>query len=202
MKKEEVKKYKLFGGKNLLKCSNCTCGNETCNDSKYFCSNCGVWRIVLALVLLVSMYKVGFIVGAEMTNAGYTDDISSMPNYVMYKRNHTAVGTFTKGKDLDNNGCKISEAAIWSKAEARCVKLYDEAIVLVSVNGDASHSSYVMLSDDKNKLELFYSGSKEGVIVSKKSDSWVSDDGKYSVSKSTNGKFVLSVSGRVLQSQM
>ena len=202
MKKEEVKKYKLFSGKNLLKCSDCACGNETCNDSKYFCANCGIWRIVLALILLVGMYKVGFIVGSEMTNAGYTDDISNMPNYMMYKRHHIAGGMIMKGKDLDNNGCKISEAAIWSKAEARCVKLYDQAIMLVSVNGYDSHSSYVMLSDDKNKLELFYSGSREGVIVSKKSDSWVSDDGKYSVSKSANGKFVLSVSGVVIQSQM
>lgn len=201
MKKEEVIKHKTLTGKNLLKCSSCSCNSESCNDAAYFCANCGIWRIVLALILLVGMYKIGFMVGAEMANSMYADDMSASSNHMMVKR-HNKSGMMMRDKVLDSNGCKVSEAAVWSKAEAKCVKLYEEATVLTAVNGDALLASYVMLSDDKNKLELFYAGSRDGIIVSKKDNNWVSDDGKYIVSKSIVGKYVLSVSGRVVQAQM
>ena len=217
MKKEEIKKYKVFSGKNLLKCSDCACDNPTCNDGSYFCANCGIWRVLVALILLIAMYKVGFIVGRDMANAEQADNNTAQGIFIMKRHmkegmingvntmmsDKTAIGK-TPGY-TDSNGCKVTDAAIWSKMLMKCSKLYEDAVLLENVDVNSIGASYLLIADDKSKVELYFSGSKSGMVIDKKSDAsesmWTSSDNKYTVSKSSSGKYILNVSGRVTQTQ-
>ena len=217
MKKEENKKYKVFSGKNLLKCSDCACDNPTCNDGSYFCANCGIWRVLVALILLIAMYKVGFIVGHDMANAEQVDNNAMQGVYIMKRHmkegmingmntmmnDKTAVGK-TPGY-TDSNGCKVTDAAIWSKMLMKCSKLYEDAVLLENIDGNSLGASYLLISSDKGKMELYFAGSKSGIILdnipSVSESGWVSSDSKYNISKSSSGKYILNVSGRVTQTQ-
>ncbi len=76
MTKKDTEKYKVWGGKNMLKCDDCSCGNFKCEDGSRFCSRCGVWRIVLALTFFIIMFKIGYICGYQMALADSADEIS------------------------------------------------------------------------------------------------------------------------------
>ena len=212
MKKEESKKeeskIKVWGGKNMMKCNDCSCGNFKCEDAGRFCTRCGVWRIVLALVCFMIMFKIGFMFGYQFALADASDDMYNAGGHWLNNTKkmtpHMSVTNMSSYGNspnaLDNNGCNSSDATTWSKTVSKCVALYDLALILEDVKGGATNISY-LITKDKNKYELFFNGSKDGLLLGVNGDMWKSDDGKYSISKNSNGKYVLSISGVVIQAQ-
>lgn len=213
MTKKDTEKYKVWGGKNMLKCDDCSCGNFKCEDGSRFCSRCGVWRIVLALTFFIIMFKIGYICGYQMALADSADEISGgismagrmninkpyrgMMNGVGYMRSPSS-GVYAN--NVDANGCKVSEAATWSKTLAKCVSLYNDAYVLNDVNGGIKIS--YLLAKDKAKIELYMNGTNDGIILNASdTGDWRSEDGKYVVKKNTSNKFVLSINGNVTQAE-
>lgn len=218
MSKVEDKKLRVFRGRNMLKCNDCSCGNMKCEDGARFCSRCGVWRIVLALTLFVIMFKIGYICGAEMQKAEAVDEAYS--SSYMSRGSHRGVmsNMMERGitsmdykssdsyKSLDNksgvdsNGCAIKDAMLWSKSATKCVALYQSAIELSDVNGGAQKVSYLMTSN-KEKLELYFNGAAVGTIFKNVDGIWTSEDGKMTLSKNTDNKYVLMLGGKVIQAQ-
>lgn len=192
MKKGETN-YKVWGGKNMLRCDDCSCGNWKCEDGAYFCSRCGVWRIVLALALFMVMFKVGYIVGYSMSEG----DAADSQQMGLWSRVHKSDRAVTNNM-LDSKGCDVNNAMTWSKVSAKCVKLYEDAHVLYDVMAGPK-ISYVLAKDKDSNLELFYNGSQDGVVMVKKGAVWISDDAKYRVEKTEDGKMLLVVLGRVSQ---
>ena len=207
MSKEEDKKLRVFRGKNMLKCNDCSCGNMKCEDGSRFCSRCGVWRIVLALTLFVIMFKIGYICGAQMAEAEAVDQAYStgymsrgMHRGAMLNMMDRHVSVADNNATLDTNGCTNKDAMVWSKSMAKCVTLYQSAIELEDVNGGAQKISY-LLTSNKEKLELYFNGSLVGSVFNNINGVWTSEDGKMTLSKNSESKYVLTVNGKLVQAQ-
>ncbi len=213
MKKEEVKKIEklkinVWGGKNMMKCDDCSCGNFKCEDGGRFCTQCGVWRVVIALVCFLIMFKIGFMFGYQFALADASDDMYNAgghwlnnPKKIMPHMSVVNMSSYGIGSNvLDNNGCSVNDASTWSKTVSKCVALYDTALILEDVKGGQTNISY-LVTKDKNKYELFFNGSKDGTLLNVSGDMWKSDDGKYTISKIASGKYVLSINGVVAQSE-
>lgn len=200
MSKKEDSKLKVWRGKNMLKCDDCSCGNIKCEDGGRFCSRCGVWRIVLALALFIIMFKIGYIIGGTMSTADGVDEMNAWNMRGIWSQNHKKnwANNVTNIIEMtDKNGCLAAESAVWSKSAMKCVRLYEEAVMLRSIDVGPVTVSYLMV-DNASKYELYINGNKDSLLLNSKDKMWSSDDGKTVVKKNANKKYELYVSGKLV----
>ena len=123
MSKKEDTKLKVWRGKNMLKCNDCSCDNIKCEDGGRFCSRCGVWRIVLALALFIIMFKIGYITGSTMSTADSVDEMNMWNMRGAWNKNHKKAATETKLVSVagtDKNGCIKSCTTRVYAEDVRC----------------------------------------------------------------------------------
>ena len=199
MSKKEDSKLKVWRGKNMLKCNDCSCGNIKCEDGGRFCSRCGVWRIVLALALFIIMFKIGYIIGGTMSIADNVEEMNSWnirPSWTKHNKKAATENQSVSAVVADKNGCTLAGASIWSKSTMKCVKLYQDAVALRNVSVGPMSVSYLMI-DNAYKYELFLNGNEDSLILNSKDNMWSSDDGKTVVKKNANKKYELYLSGKL-----
>ncbi len=200
MSKKEDTKLKVWRGKNMLKCNDCSCDNIKCEDGGRFCSRCGVWRIVLALALFIIMFKIGYITGSTMSTADSVDEMNMWNMRGAWNKNHKKAATETKLVSVagtDKNGCMSVDAATWSKSVMKCVKLYQDAVALRNVSTGAMSVSYLIV-DNAAKYELYLNGKEDSLLLNSKDGMWSSDDGMTVIKKNANKKYELYVSGKLI----
>lgn len=200
MSKKEDTKLKVWRGKNMLKCGDCSCGNIKCEDGGRFCSRCGVWRIVLALALFIIMFKIGYITGSTMSTADSVDEMNMWNMHGAWNKNYkkpAAENQLSSVAATDKSGCLSSDSAVWSKSVMKCVKLYQDAVALRNVSTGVVSVSYLMV-DNVDKYELYINGKEDSLLLNSRNSMWSSDDGKTVVKKNVNKKYELYVSGKLI----
>lgn len=200
MSKKDDSKLKVWKGKNMLKCNDCSCDNIKCEDGGRFCSRCGVWRIVLALTLFIIMFKIGYIIGGTMSTADGVDEMNvwnMRPSWTKSHKKSNEEENSGVSSMTDKNGCLATESAVWSKSAMKCVKLYEQAVMLRNIDAGPVTVSYLMV-DNANKYELYINGNKDSLLLNGKDKMWSSDDGKTVIKKNANKKYELYLSGKLV----
>ncbi|MFN3755916.1 MAG: hypothetical protein ACK4RM_03070 [Flavobacterium sp.] len=75
------------------------------------------------------------------------------------------------GADKDENGCLSTAGYTWSVLKQECVRLFEVAFVLPPIQSpelnDAVMVSYVLVSTDGLKAEVFFPGEEESIIFNR-----------------------------------
>lgn len=89
------------------------------------------------------------------------------------ENNLKVITSNTVGNDKDEHGCIASAGYIWSEVNQSCIRLFEEAQVLSSVEENDDNVASLVFNDEKSKLEVFLPDAESTVILSK------FEDGKY-----------------------
>ena len=105
----------------------------------------------------------------------------------------------TKAQPSD---CDPNEGYVWSKMEENCVRLFDRAISMISVeNPDLDHVVYVLFSADSTKAEIFTDQKSSDILdrrIALGEPVWnIEDDDTKNVRK-FNGDWVIEQRGKVI----
>ena len=82
----------------------------------------------------------------------------------------TAIEPTTLGGEKDEKGCLTAAGETWSEIKQGCVQIFNVGQRLNPIevnNGEAVISAFVLLNDDKSKLELFMPDEIETIILEK-----------------------------------
>lgn len=75
------------------------------------------------------------------------------------------------GADKDKNGCLVTAGYVWSVIKQDCVRLFETAYVLMPTQStetnDAILATYVLISTDGLKAEVFLPGEIESIILNR-----------------------------------
>ena len=72
------------------------------------------------------------------------------------------------GGTKDQHGCLVAAGQSWSKIKNNCIQIFNEGLRLNPIetrNNDAIISSFVIVSDDLKKAELFTPDNNESIIL-------------------------------------
>ncbi|MDQ1096714.1 MULTISPECIES: hypothetical protein [Chryseobacterium] len=86
------------------------------------------------------------------------------------------------GADKDDHGCKASAGQTWSELKQDCIQVFNEGFRLnpVAPKKDAAViSAFVLMSDDKSKLELFLPDQANHTLILNKSDKGMYQNDQY-----------------------
>lgn len=83
------------------------------------------------------------------------------------------------GGQTDAHGCLSSTGAMWSVLKQQCVRAFETAdISLVEKIDQTTYGVYVILSEDKQKAEVFARSLPRNTILTAVKGGFVSDDGR------------------------
>lgn len=93
------------------------------------------------------------------------------------------------GGDKDEHGCLVGAGQTWSEVKQGCIQVFNVGMRLNPVDtkeGDAVISAFVVVNDDKSKMELFLpDDNKTTIILDKTEDNlYQKDIYKYDAKKS------------------
>ena len=91
------------------------------------------------------------------------------------------------GGGTDERGCLVAAGQSFSKIKNGCVQVFDVADVRLDDPDNAALAIYGIFSEDKSRVEIFWSSLPESVILRAKASGYVSKDGKISLLKSGKG---------------
>jgi hypothetical protein len=86
------------------------------------------------------------------------------------------------GADKDKNGCLATAGYTWSVLKQDCVRLFETAFVLAPIQSpettDAVLVTYVLVSTDGLKAEVFLPGSEESMLMNRPviGQPWIHED--------------------------
>ena len=72
------------------------------------------------------------------------------------------------GGDKDEHGCLVGAGQTWSEVKQGCIQVFNVGMRLNPVDtkeGDAVISAFVVVNDDKSKMELFLPDDKKTTII-------------------------------------
>lgn len=108
------------------------------------------------------------------------------------------------GNDKDEHGCKASAGYSWSEVRQDCIRVFEEGVRMVGVDGKST--AFVIFSNDSSKVELFFSDGQPTEILDRRqlpdgNYAWnVEDDDTKNVSK--NGEdWIISQRGKEIYRQ-
>ncbi|MGF7217216.1 hypothetical protein GGR92_003389 [Spirosoma lacussanchae] len=83
-----------------------------------------------------------------------------------------AAETQIVGNDADPNGCKGSAGYTWSAVKNRCIRVFEEGTPFknyeATAPGEAEIATYVVLSNDQSKAEIFFGGTDKPAVLEKR----------------------------------
>jgi hypothetical protein len=88
------------------------------------------------------------------------------------------------GADKDKNGCLATAGYTWSVLKQDCIRLFEIAFVLTPIQlpetTDAVLVTYVLISSDGLKAEVFFPGSEESILMNRPvvGQPWIHEDWK------------------------
>lgn len=92
------------------------------------------------------------------------------------------------GGSKDEHGCLVAAGQTWSEIKQGCIQVFNVGLRLnptETKEGEAVISAFVVVSDDKSKLELFLPDNKNTIILDKvENDIYQKDSYKYDAKKS------------------
>lgn len=94
------------------------------------------------------------------------------------------------GGDQDEYGCKGSAGYTWSVVKNECIRAFELPVKL----DDVSHpgfAGYILFSADESRAEVFGRLFKPSLVLNKSGKNYVSDDGKYVLSRGNDNKWTL-----------
>ena len=91
------------------------------------------------------------------------------------------------GGGTDERGCLVAAGQSFSEIKNGCAQVFDVADVRLDDPDNAALAIYGIFSEDKSRVEIFWSSLPESVILRAKASGYVSKDGKISLLKSGNG---------------
>lgn len=92
------------------------------------------------------------------------------------------------GGQTDQHGCLPSTGATWSHLKQACVQTFNVADIRLSETIDGTtYGVYVILSDDRQKAEVFAVSLPQKPILTAVKGGYVSDDGKVRLLNTAQG---------------
>lgn len=98
--------------------------------------------------------------------------------------NHTQL----VGNGVDGKACLMNTGQIWSELKQQCVQIFNIADIELADPKNNTLAAYVILSDDKQQAELFWTSyEQKGIMLDVVKGGYLSKDNKVMLIKTADG---------------
>jgi hypothetical protein len=99
------------------------------------------------------------------------------------------------GNDKDQHGCIGSAGYVWSEAQQKCIRLFEEGKPLQPIKENKSYSSvaYLVFSKDKKRVEVYLPDEYNAFICDQKKKGSYENQEKKVVVDQKAGKYSISI---------
>ncbi len=95
------------------------------------------------------------------------------------------------GNDADAHGCRASAGQTFSQLRQRCVRVFADADMHLPDPENATLAVYVLLSEDRQRAELFWAKLPQPILMEAAKGGYVSKDGKICLTHHMDNQWLL-----------